>query len=400
MIASLVSLLVLPSTLDAVPRAILLFASRRSPRDEPLEKPDHWLVLIPARDEGELVRSTLASVRAAAGSFTEGQSLSRVARPFARSNPAPGEPAVRAVLLLDGDDDRASEIARELGCEVRIKSPAGPTKGVALGWLANQIPQEVRESDAVLLLDVGSVVSESFFDDFRWPATADGAQVRLEGTALGVGEGVRSSERSAQSAEDEGRERLGWAVRLRGTGTVLRPAAFLEVAGRLVTQAEDEEATLLLASRGFRLVLSQGAAFVVDEKPARWRAAATQRARWIAGRLEILLRHPRAFVRLFALRPGDGLAFLLDMFGRPLSLTVPLRLLGGAWLIAPAIEGGSIPWTAFVGAAALLSGLFEGATVLRSGVTLRGALGLMLAWIGALVLAPRALFRWMRARRS
>ncbi|HEX7705819.1 MAG TPA: glycosyltransferase [Thermoanaerobaculia bacterium] len=375
MIRELVALLIAPATLDGFARALLALAAARPTVERELTQPRRWLVVIPARDEGTGVRDTIASVNAAA----------------LNSN-------VRTILLLDGNDAEAAAVAHETRIEVFVKEPAGPSKGAALEWLSRQPAARLDESDAVLLLDVGSEVNVRFFDGFRWPAGSDAGQVFLRSGGIDVGEGAAASERLAQSGEDRGRERLGWAVRLRGTGTVLTPESFRVLSPRLRTQVEDEEATLVLSSLGRTVTLARGEAFVIDEKPARWRSAAGQRARWLAGRMLLFVRQPLAMLRLIARKPAEGLVFVLDLFGRPLSLSVPLRILAGGGLVIASLMTKSAVWTGWLGTAAVVSGLLDLVHVSRSGVSVRSAATMVLAWIGAVLLAPRALLRWIKAR--
>jgi hypothetical protein len=374
-IRELVALLVAPATLDGFARALLAVAARRAAPDRELTQPRSWLTVIPARDEGAGVRDTIESV-----------------------NAATREHRVRTILLLDGHDAESAAVARELRIEVFVKEPPGPSKGAALEWLSRQPDARLDETDAVLLLDVGSELNDRFFDEFRWPAGSDASQVFLRSGGVDVGEGAAASERLAQSGEDRGRERLGWAVRLRGTGTVLTPESFRVLSPRLRTQVEDEEATLVLSSLGRTITLARGEAFVIDEKPARWRSAAGQRARWLAGRMLLFVRQPRAMLRLIARKPAEGLVFMLDLFGRPLSLSVPLRILAGGGLMIAAFATRSAVWTGWLGAFAVVSGLLDLLQVTRSGVSIRSAATMVLAWVGAVLLAPRALVRWIKAR--
>ena len=143
----------------------------------------------------------------------------------------------------------------------------------------------LAEVDAVLLLDVGSHAAADLFASARWPEGAAGCPDAAGGAGQGAGEAMAHSERAAQEWEDRGRQALGWGVRLRGTGTALTPRALGWVAPRLRTRIEDLEASLLLASAGFPLVLSP--AEVLDEKPARVADAARQRARWLVGRVRL-----------------------------------------------------------------------------------------------------------------
>jgi hypothetical protein len=297
------------------------------------------------------------------------------------------------MVLLDGEDDVARRVAQALGAELVQKEPGGPTKAAALAWLAQNHRERLLASDAVLLLDVGSTLAGGFFEAFTWPAGCDAVQARLSGVGTGVGVAVAASEVHAQLDEDRGREGLGWSVRLRGTGSAFRPAAFTDIGSRLRTRVEDLEATLLMIARGGRVALGGAAAVVIDEKPPTVYSAASQRARWLLGRYELLFKRAADFLRALARKPAETTALLFELFGRPLSLTIPFRAVVAGYAIA---RGRFV-----IGASLILAtAIFDAIAVLGSGRASIGASArLMIAWVLAVVMAPRALFRWMRAKR-
>lgn len=368
---------VVPAVLDTLVRARLALAAGRA-GGLPVEaaRPTRWLVVVPARAEGRAVESTLRTVLEAAAGH-----------------------AVRLVVLLDGPDPDTGSCARELGIETVLKEPAGPSKGAALAWLVREQPALLAEVDAVLLLDVGSHAPANLFARLRWPAGAEGVQTRLAGVGCGAGEAVAHSERAAQEWEDRGRQTLGWGVRLRGTGTALTPRALGWVAPRLRTRIEDLEASLLLASAGFPLVLSE--AEVLDEKPARVADAARQRARWLVGRVHLAFRHAGSLLRLVGRRPGEGMAFALELASRPLSLTALLRGGVAAALVAGVVRGRTDVVAGTAAAAVLVATILGDVALLRLAgrIGWRSAAQLMGAWLGAVALAPRALLRWTRVKR-
>ncbi|MGV8038642.1 MAG: glycosyltransferase family 2 protein [Thermoanaerobaculaceae bacterium] len=280
-----------------------------------------------------------------------------------------------------------------------LKTPAGPSKGAALAWLVSDAGGLLAETDAILIVDVGSQAGPGLFDALAFEPGVDGLQTRLAGTGAGAGLAVAHSERVGQEWEDRGRQAVGWSVRLRGTGSALTPRALAWVAPRLRTRIEDLEATLLLASAGYRIELAE--AEVRDDKPALVADAARQRARWLAGRLHLALRHPVALGKLLLRRPDEGLAFAVELMSRPLSLTAPLRLLLAAALTVSAVAGTGRPGLEGVVAAILAASVVCDLAILRLAGSLdwRSAAKLVSAWVGAVVLAPRALWRWTRVRR-
>lgn len=310
------------------------------------------LIVVPARAEGQRLQATLASTKGA-----------------------------DVLLLLDGDDPGVNAH----GARVVVKTPAGPSKAAALAWLAREHRTLVEQYEAVLILDAGSRLTPEFFERFDWPEDAAAVQTFLRGSAGGVGAAAAESERVAQDSEDRGREALGWNVRLRGTGSAFTARAFLEIMPRLDTRIEDLEATLLLTANGDRIRMTE--AVVLDEKPEAMTAAASQRARWFLGRYELLVRRAPAFARLVARNPIEGAAFLVEIFGRPLSLTAPLRVVAAILLMRRehAILGGIFALSAAADVA------------LHAKASPAAALRLGGSWLMALLLAPRALVRWMRA---
>ncbi|MCU0291760.1 MAG: glycosyltransferase [Thermoanaerobaculaceae bacterium] len=366
-----------PAVLDTLVRARLALAARRGdglPDDA--APPTRWLVVVPARAEGRAVESTLRSLLEAATGHT-----------------------VRVVVLVDGADPDTESCAHSLGIGTVLKEPAGPSKGAALAWLVREQPALLAGVDAVLLIDVGSHAPADLFARLRWPGGAEGVQTRLAGVGRGAGEAVAHSERAAQEWEDRGRQALGWGVRLRGTGTALTPRALGWVAPRLRTRIEDLEASLLLASAGFPLVLSE--AEVRDEKPARVADAARQRARWLVGRVHLAFRHAGSLLRLVGRRPGEGMAFALELASRPLSLTALVRAGVAAVLVVGLVRGDTGVVAGTAAAAVLVASILGDLALLRLAgrIGWRSAAQLMWAWLGAVALAPRALLRWTRVKR-
>src|SRR5436189_26337 len=251
-----------------------------------------------------------------------------------------GRDDVTALLLLDGEDDEAAASARENGFAVRVKLPPGPTKAAALAWL---------------LSDVATAASAVTAPPMAAPA-------------------ARSA---AATAEGSGRHTLLEnvdAILIIDAGSRVKPDFFE------------------------RFVWPEGADAVqthlsgVADAPTHGNAAASQRARWLLGRYELLLRRGGTFASIMAKHPLEGAALFAEIFGRPLSLTVPLRVLAGAWAIR---EGHPILGGAIAGSAAVdvLSYL-----VAARGIP-RGSASFAASWLLAVVYAPRALTRWLRTDR-
>ncbi len=373
-------ILAVPAVVDSFYRLILLAASRRwrPVRSVPTpDSADRWVVLVPARSEGSALDPTLRSIASAAN-----------------------ERPVETIVILDGDDPEAAAVAQRWHARVVVKDVPGPSKAATLAWVAERSASLLDGAAWVLLLDVGSELSEGFFERFAIPEGADGAQAFLCGVGEGLGQAAALSEGLAQRREDCGREVLGWTVRLRGTGFALRPEAFRAVAPYLCTLVDDLEMSVLLAARGARLVMGPADARVLDHKPQQCVGAARQRARWLVGQLTLPFRHPRALLRLLRQRPLEALGFMGEVGARPLSLTVPLRMALATLVLVLPSPG--LPAAAALSAACLLA-----ATALSDSALhlvgrrdqLRGVFSLVVAWAAAVLLVPRALTGWLWARR-
>lgn len=373
MFAELLTLAAIPASLDAFMRTAFAWRSLRVRRAQATDAVSRWLVAIPARDEGLRVEATLRALRdAAAGAHVE------------------------RVLILDGEDAVAAAIAAELGAEVVVKEPPGPSKAAALAWFAGRIRERAMIPDAILVLDVGSRVSSAFFSDFGWPAGADAVQVPLSGEGDSVGRAVAASERAAQHFQDRGRSAFGWNVQLRGTGMAFRTEVFQDVFPRLGTRIEDLEATLWLSAEGKRIEFPTGSAVVYDVKPSGMKEAAVQRSRWLAGRLELLVRRAPWIGRLLVRSPVEGMAMVTELLSRPIALTALLRL-GAASALVLSGGGMRVAVAVVLALTVAMDAIYLGAA---QRIGWRDAARLTLAWLGALVALPLAFVRWMRSRRS
>ena len=121
-------------------------------------------------------------------------------------------------------------------------------------------------------------------------------------------------------------------------------------------------------------------------------AAASQRARWILGRYELFARRFGTFIAVTAKHPAEGLASIVEIFGRPLTLTVPLRVITGAL----AIKSGHVVLGSLVAGSVIID--IASHLAAARGVP-RGMASVAASWVLAVLLAPRALTRWLRADR-
>jgi hypothetical protein len=258
--------------------------------------------------------------------------------------------------------------------------------------------------DAVVVVDVGSRLDQAFFSHVDWTTESAAVQAWLRGSESGVGGAASLSESAAQNWQDRGREAFGWTVQLRSTGMVLAPGLLCGLAPRLWTSVEDTEATLLLAADRVPVVLAGDQAIVYDTKPSAITDAAMQRSRWLFGKISLFYHQPAALLKLCLRSPAEGLAFLCELLSRPYTLTGLFRAaLTAAFAADSILGGGGILSFAFavVLALSLVSDavMYLGATGIPARRLALVAMGFAASWVGAIVLLPRAIVGWARARR-
>jgi cellulose synthase/poly-beta-1,6-N-acetylglucosamine synthase-like glycosyltransferase len=343
-------------------------------------------ILILARDESDVVGETIDRVRRSAA------------------------PTDRIHVVADHCQDRTAAVAREHGAIVHIRSGASPSgKGPAIRWWLERTRREPGRAPGVVILDADTLVEPEAITALRRRlssgAPAVQAYVRpLLRASTVVGRLAALSETVEQQVYDVLRSRLGWPVRLRGTGMAFNREALELVAPRLQTSAEDVELTIRLSSQRIRTE-SCREAVVRDPKPPDENGAARQRARWLHGLLEVTACCRGPILRVVGLGPA-GWSLLSSLFLKPRTLFFPLKvsLCAGLWLAAP----GRGPWIG------ILAGGFTASTALEAlgwivglryiperNDTLRALLHaprFAAMWLRSASLLPTAGRRWLRAR--
>lgn len=225
------------------------------------------MILVPAHNEEDLLPSCLASL--------EAQTWAASLR--------------RTIVLADRCDDATAEVARRAGVEIWERTEGTPGKGALLDWALNLLAAESGGDPSTLarvaVLDADTVAEPP------WLARA-AARLERGPAAVQVHHGVRDPARSllaclmdaAASARRRvlgGRDRLGLAAPLLGTGMLLR--------GETLTAgwpgsglAEDRDAGAALAAGG-RAPCYEGSVAVLSEPPLDLGSARRQRLRWSRG---------------------------------------------------------------------------------------------------------------------
>lgn len=248
-----------------------------------LSPPISVAVVIPAHNEAAVLPATLASLQQATA------------------------PPEAIFVIADHCTDATAELAAASGATVFHRTSGEGTKGAVLRWFFPQFAPALATYAVTVILDADSLVHPGFFVAVR-QAFATGAQV-VQGfvqpvqTASSVATTLAAySEVLSQVLDDALRARLGWGVRLRGTGMAFQTGWLPELFAQIHTKAEDIELGLLLAEQQVTVQWTS-IAIVYDPKPPSTRLVAHQRARWLQGQVQIGRRYGWRILRVLAQGP-------------------------------------------------------------------------------------------------
>ena len=240
----------------------------------------------------------------------------------------------RDVVLVVADrcTDRTAEIARDHGALVLERGPGEPA-GRAAARQAGLDHARALEWDAVVMLDADSVIEPGFFTacERAMGLGAPALQARSEslpGRAL-TAEASLAAFTLQGITIPRGRDRLGAAVRLRGTGMVIRRDVALAHHFR-APASEDLFFTLDLLLDGVRC-RHVDAARLRSQGASDWGTFGTQKMRYEAGRMAAARAYvPRLARRAIAQRDLSCLETAWFLASPPFALAVlSLALAGG-----------------------------------------------------------------------
>jgi cellulose synthase/poly-beta-1,6-N-acetylglucosamine synthase-like glycosyltransferase len=312
-------------------------------------------------------------------------------------------------LVADGCRDATALAARAAGARVFERPARGPQgKGAALGWWLRRTHAGAGPDQAIILLDADSQMEPGCvpmllaeLDD-----GADAVQAQIlphlaSDSPLALLAAL--SEVAEQRLGDALRTRLGWPVRLRGTGMAMRRSLLETVAPSLKTVVEDAELTLLLTGAG-RVSRWIAGARLRDPKPATARFAAQQRARWLRGQLDLLRAQPAAVAA--TLRRGlPGWSILSSVLLKPRAFVLPLAaaLALGLWSLVtglPWLAAAALPLTLWLAwnLAVMLVAIVWTEDPQRTLRALLAAPLYLLLWLASARLALQSNEPWLRAR--
>lgn len=266
-------------------------------------------VVIPAHDEEATIAEGIDSLKTSAG-YSEN---------------------VTIIVIADNCTDRTAEVAKARGLRViERKDPKRVGKGFALDFAFRLLLKE--GFDSFLIVDSDTVVEPNLISQVRgmFADGADAVQVRYLVRNPG------SSWRARLMAwafwafnvlRPTGRDFLGMSAGILGNGFALRGEVLRRVPYSAQSIVEDLEYHLLLVQAGIR-VRYVGATAVLGLVPGGARAAASQRKRWEAGRLRLVVAGVPTLVERVV--RGNVLCVepLLDLLTLPLGYHVMLVAIG------------------------------------------------------------------------
>ena len=233
---------------------------------------------------------------------------------------------VSVVVIADNCSDRTGEVARAAGAECLVRQDReNRGKGHALAWGLGKLAD--RDYDAVVILDADCEISRDalrFFDSYL----EDGFDVlQAKDVATNPDDSVISYAVTVGNVIENdlfyaGKDSLGWAILLRGTGMVFRKTVLQRLSWNAFSVAEDVEFSSQLISNRVPIKLVQQAV-VGSRFPADRNQLEVQRTRWASGNLQIsrtrALEWILAGIRSRNFRLADtGLTFLV--ISRPVVL--------------------------------------------------------------------------------
>lgn len=265
---ALAALALAPAAASALHLAALTVVGqrRRSSLAAPPQPNPRFVFVVPAHNESAGIASTVASLRAV---------------------DYPGYNTSILVVADNCTDDTAVQAAAA-GAAVLVRNDErqrGKGYALAAGFRAALADPTV---DAVVVVDADTVVSTNLLQCAA-AALASGALVMQ--ADYRVREPFRSwrttlmeiAFTAMHTVRNEGRERLGWSVGLRGNGMVFTREALRRCPYSSFGLVEDIEYAARLAAAGIRVAYLEGAA-VRGDMPATADDAASQRLRWEEGR--------------------------------------------------------------------------------------------------------------------
>jgi cellulose synthase/poly-beta-1,6-N-acetylglucosamine synthase-like glycosyltransferase len=316
-------------------------------------------------------------------------------------------------VVADHCQDQTALIAYRTGVSLHVRSEGLAGKGPALHWWLNQTHANNSPNQVIVILDADSRIAPDFFTKLRerFHSQEGVFQTRIEPLVLSkspITLLAALSEIVEQRVFDRIRSKLGWPVRMRGTGMAFRRTILEKYSDSLHTYVEDAELTILLAADNVPMSFIDET-YVTDPKPIDNQGAIFQRSRWIKGQFQILRTYPLEILRLVLKGPA-GWSIIGSVLFKPKALILPVEVLIAAWIciLASRIHGPNFLW--FIGAIFCASIFISGLSFLyglrfvedkkRTLRSLAFAPLYWILWMKSLGLIPFTRGKWLRSRPS
>lgn len=299
------------------------------------------VVLVPAHDEEGRIEETVRSLQATGF-----------------------DPQLRRIVVVaDNCSDSTAERARETGAEVWERTdPERPGKGAALGWAVGRLRDEPGW-ETLVVVDADTRVDPDFLqaliDRIDIGAEVVQAEYRVANPDESVVSRLAEVSFAVQSVlRQRGRAALGAAAKLQGNGMAFSRPVIERHEWTSDALTEDIDAWLSLLRRGVRPRFEPRAR-VAGLMPTTVAAARVQRARWEAGRLQLVRRHLASGLREAAIRRDPVLleALVSELVFPPLATLAGAVAAAGLARTLATGRPGSAPAQAAMLAAHAVAGL-------------------------------------------
>jgi cellulose synthase/poly-beta-1,6-N-acetylglucosamine synthase-like glycosyltransferase len=325
----LAAILFLPSLSDAVS---VVRVARRGPvaRSTRSAQTPRLLFLVPAHNEELLLPACLVSLRAMH---------------------YPGD-RVDVVVVADNCTDRTAVIAQVAGVRCLVRNaPTDPGKPRAIAWALAQV--RVAEYDAVAIVDADTEVDREFAAQLATAAPLTGKALQPYNGVSNRTENALTRMSAVLSAANHGlayvlKTRAGVSVPL-SAGMCIGSEILAAHGWTVSSLSEDWELYALLTTRGVSVEGVPGA-LIRAQEAASLQAGGSQRRRWTAGKVGVLLRYAWPLMRsreAGAARKLDALAELTavgpvlhaGIVSLAVAATALVRPPGWDWIAAVLLAG-------------------------------------------------------------
>jgi cellulose synthase/poly-beta-1,6-N-acetylglucosamine synthase-like glycosyltransferase len=306
-------------------------------------------------------------------------------------------------VISDNSRDDTAIKAEKTGACVFIRDNGSRIgKGEALAWFVKYHWDILRKFSRLVILDADSYIEPGFLKAIK--ANLSDANLVLQCFVIPVEYNsspistlIALSELVEQSVFDRIRTKLGWPIRLRGTGMVISPDALLSVSDQIQTEVEDIALTVLFTENKIKIKQLAGVE-VFDPKPVETSAASRQRARWFRGQWAALWCYRSKVFRILCFGPA-GLSLVGSLFLKPRWLVMAMKVILACLFYELPVLAAFVWFLVLIDIILYLTGIFllkEKKVFLKAIIYIPG---FVLMWMKSIFLSFQRL-SWLRVRES